>query len=578
MIKEKTYRGIPASQGISLSKAYLYTRRQIHVNHQNITVDELENEITEFNNAVEISLKELNKIYSLSVERIGEQNSRIFLAQLEILNDRIFIDAVINRVKKEKKSASFIFHDEIAKLSNILLAGNDYMKERYIDVNDVKNRVLRNMKREKLISKVEENTIIFAHELTPADTILFSKRKVLGYATDTGGVTSHAAIISRALRIPAVVGMKVISRYISTGDTVIIDGYEGLIIVNPKEETLAKYNERIENYKILEKKLSLIADLPCQTADKKRIDITSNVEFLEEVDFIKNCGNCGIGLYRTEHLFMAKEDFPTVAEQIEEYLHIANVTFPKTVTVRTFDLGGDKIIQTNFKEANPNLGWRGIRVSLDRVDIFKGQLKAILLASSKKNLRIMLPMISSVEEIRKAKAIFSEVKQELESSGAVFDKDIKFGIMIEVPSAVLIADSLAKEVSFFSIGTNDLTQYLLAVDRGNELISKMFNEFHPAVIKALKQIVDAGHRNKIKVSICGEMASNPEAVPVLVGLDMDELSVNPTVYPEIKRAMRLIKYTEAKELVARILEFGTVKEITDEVSKFYAEKVKAKIT
>jgi phosphotransferase system enzyme I (PtsI) len=577
MVKEKTYRGIPASPGISYGKAYLYARRQIHVNQQKISNEEIEKEITEFNNSVEISLKELSKIYSLSVERIGEQNSRIFLAQLEILNDKIFIDAVIDRIKKEKKTASFIFHDEIAKLSNILLAGNDYMKERYVDVNDVKNRVIRNMKREKLVSKVEENTIIFAHELTPADTILFSKRKVLGYATDTGGITSHTAIVSRALRIPAIVGMKVISRYIVMGDPVIIDGYEGLLIVNPKDDTIAKYREKIEDYKNLEKKLFQIADLPCQTADKKRIEITSNVEFLEEVDFIKNCGNCGIGLYRTEHLFMSKEDFPTVAEQIEEYMHIANVTFPKTVTVRTFDLGGDKVIQTNYKEANPNLGWRGIRVSLDQVDIFKGQLKAILIASSKKNIRIMLPMISSIEEVRRSKQILKDVKKELETSGIIFDKDIKFGIMIEVPSAVLIADALAKEVNFFSIGTNDLTQYILAVDRGNELISDMFNEFHPAVIKSLKLIVEAAHKNKIKVSICGEMASNPEATPVLIGLDMDELSVNPSVYPEIKRAMRLTKYSEAKELVSRILNLSTLKEITEEIQKFYSEQIKSKI-
>jgi phosphotransferase system enzyme I (PtsI) len=577
MVKEKIYRGIPASQGISLSKAYLYARRQVHVNHQDIIDSEIENEIEEFNKSVEISLKELKKIYTLSVERIGEQNSRIFLAQLEILNDRIFIDAVIERIRKEKKSASFIFHDEIAKLSNILLAGNDYMKERYVDVNDVKNRVIRNMRREKLVSKVDENTIIFAHELTPADTILFSKRKVLGYATDTGGVTSHTAIISRALRIPAVVGMKVISKYISTGDTVIIDGYEGLIIANPNEETIARYNEKIDSYKVQEKKLFQVVDLPCQTVDKKHVDITSNVEFLEEVDFIKNCGNSGIGLYRTEHLYMAKEDFPTVAEQIEEYLHIANVTFPKSVTVRTFDLGGDKIIQSSYKETNPNLGWRGIRVSLDKVGIFKEQLRAILLASSKKNIRIMLPMVSSIEEIRRSKQILKEVKKDLEAKGAFFDKDIKLGVMIEVPSAVILAESFAKEVNFFSIGTNDLTQYLLAVDRGNELISGMFNEFHPAVIKSLKYIVEAAHKNKIKVSICGEMASNPEAVPVLVGLDMDELSVNPSVYPTIKRALRFIKYSDAKELVSKILNYSTTDEIINEVKKFYSEQVKSKI-
>lgn len=573
MTREKIYRGIPASHGISISKAYLYTRRQVSISHHEISESDIDKEIEEFGNAIEISKKELNKIHSLSVERIGEENSRIFQAQLDILNDNIFIDTVLKRIKKEKRTSGFVFNDEISKLANILLAAkDDYMKERYTDIIDVKNRVIRNMKREKLVSKVDENAIIFAHELTPADTILFSKRKVQGYATDTGGTTSHTAIISRALRIPAVVGMKVISKHVLTGDTVIIDGYEGTVILNPREETIEKFREKLIRYKEEQVKFEKYVDLPCQTLDKRKIEITSNIDFVEEVDFIQNCGHCGIGLYRTEHLFMAKGEFPTEAEQIEEYTHIANVTFPKSVTIRTFDLGGDKVLPTAIKESNPNLGWRGIRISLDREEIFKTQLRAILLSSSKKNIKIMYPMISSLDEVRKAKRILESVKAELDKKGVVYDKDIMVGIMVEVPSAFMLANEFAREADFFSVGTNDLTQYLLAVDRGNELISGMYQQLHPAVIRALKWVIDKAHDNKIKVSICGELGSMMLAIPILVGMGIDEISVNPSVFPEIKQIVRGIKYSDAKELTEKVLKLSTEAEIVNEAENFY-EKI-----
>ncbi|TRZ63879.1 phosphoenolpyruvate--protein phosphotransferase [bacterium] len=407
--------------------------------------------------------------------------------------------------------------------------------------------------------------------------MLFSKRKVKGYATDTGGTTSHTAIISRALRVPAVVGMKTISKNVSTGDFVIINGFDGEVIINPQEKTISRYRLKREEFIHHESRLIETINLPCETLDKKSVEISANIEFIEEVEFLVNCGHCGIGLYRTEHLFMSKGDYPSEAEQIEEYMHIANVTFPKNVTLRTFDLGGDKVLPTSVKEINPNLGWRGIRISLDRTDIFKIQLRAMLLSSVKKNIKVMFPMISSLDEVRKAKEILNEVKTELNNQGAVFDNDIKTGIMVEIPSAFVLADDLAKEVGFFSVGTNDLTQYMLAVDRGNELISGMYQQLHPAIIRALKAIVSSAHSNNITVSICGEMASIPIAVPLLVGLGFDELSVNPGIFPEIKQIVRNINYADSKKLSEQVQTISTESELIKVLDKFLSEKVKDKL-
>jgi len=574
MIREITYTGIAASPGISIGHAYLYTRNQIKINSDIIADGDIEKELDEFKKAIEFSVKELNKIYAISKERIGEKKSQIFDAQLEILSDKYFLESVVKRIIKDKRTAGYVFDDEISKLGKILLAAEDeYMKERFSDINDVKNRVIRNMKREKLVSKVEENSIIVAHELTPADTILFSKRKVQGYITDVGGITSHAAIISRALRVPAVVGMKTISNEVISGELIIIDGYEGIVIRHPKGDTIENYVTKLEEYKTYERKLFEVIDLPSETVDGKKIELTANIEFDEEIDFVTTYAHCGIGLYRTEHLFIEKGDFPSEKEQIEEYTHIANVTHPNSVTIRTYDIGGDKLLPTSHKEANPFLGWRGIRICLDRVEIFKEQLRAVLIASAKKNVKIMFPMISSIPEIREARKILKEVKKELSDEKIPYDKHIPVGMMIEVPSAVFLAEEFAKEVDFFSIGTNDLVQYILAVDRGNELISGLFKEFHPAVLRAISKIVTAAHKNNIKVSVCGEMASNPLASAVLIGLGVDELSVTPNIFPKIKQIIRTINLKELKAFSKELLALTTEQEIKLKLNLFYKEKI-----
>ncbi|MBS1517899.1 MAG: phosphoenolpyruvate--protein phosphotransferase [Bacteroidetes bacterium] len=572
MDKDTTFKGVPVSPGISIGKVYLYVRNNFEIDSRDLLPDEIEKETADFQKSLELSINELSKIRNYSYEKIGEANSLIFDAQIEFLKDKFFMSQVIHRIQNEKRAAGYIFNEEISKLEDALSASKDsYLKDRFEDIKDIKNRVIRNLKREKLVSKIGENLIIVSHELTPADTILFSKRKVLGYATDKGGNTSHAAIISRALRIPAVVGMKDITRSLVTGDFVIIDGSSGIIIKDPSVETIDFYKKKIQKLLENEERLKEIIDLPCETTDKKEFELSANIDFDEEIDFIINTGHCGVGLYRTEHLFLEEGGFPSEEKQTEEYTHISDVIYPKSVTIRTYDIGGDKLLPRSEKEDNPFLGWRGIRICLDREDIFREQLRAIYRSSQNKNIRILFPMISSIAEIRKAKSIVKEILDDFDRNGTEYDKELKTGIMIEVPSASIMADALAKEVDFFSIGTNDLIQYLLAVDRGNSLISGLYQEFHPAVLRTLKNITEAAHSNNITVSVCGEMASNPLAAVIFTGLGVDELSVSPSRFPEIKQIIRKLNHKESSEFCNEILCLTTEEEIRSRLEN-YMEK------
>ena len=577
MNKQKEFKGLAASPGISIGRAFVYSRSNFEVDAQPVPVEDIAKEISEFHAALELSVKELTKIRKFSAEKIGEKNAKIFDSQIDILSDKYFITNIEKRIKEEFRSASFILDEEMTKLSKALMsANNEYLKDRAEDIRDVRNRVIRNMKKEKLVSKVPEYSIIISHELTPADTILFSKRQIQGYATDKGGSTSHAAIISRALNIPAVVGMKDISVSLKTGDFIIIDGISGLVIKNPRDEVVEEYKLKLAELKLHESELKELINLPATTTDGKEIELSVNIEFDEEINFVVNTARCSVGLYRTEHLFLEAGDFPSEERQLEEYTHIANMTYPNSVTIRTYDIGGDKLLPRSEKEDNPFLGWRGIRICLDRVEIFKEQLRALLRASSRGNVKIMFPMISSVTELKRAKEILDEVKAELDSAGINYDRSIKVGIMIEVPSAYFLADELAAEADFFSIGTNDLIQYLLAVDRGNQYISSLFQQFHPAVLRAIKSVTDAGHRKNIPVSICGEMASKPVAAAVLVGLGIDELSVVPSVYAEMKQIIRRLDHKKTVGLAETLLTLSSESEISEAVKNF-SEKTEAEV-
>jgi phosphotransferase system enzyme I (PtsI) len=485
----------------------------------------------------------------------------------------------IRGITKEKKSADYAFYDVMQKYQNTLDESSiEYFQSRISDLNDVKRRVIRQIQgdRTDYLSKLQGSAIIVARDLTPSDTVMLNRRKVLGFAIDYGGRTSHAAIMARSMEVPAVVGLRRLSKLVREGDRIIIDGNEGRVLVQPDEKTLKKYRRlRIKFYK-LERKLSQIRNLRCITLDGKEIELSANLEFPDEVDSVISHGARGVGLYRTDYIYLTKTELPTEEEQLEEYTKIVKKISPDPVIIRTMDLGGDKNPQSIVipPEENPFLGWRAIRISLERQDIFKVQLKAILRASNEGNVKILFPMISGLEELLECKNILEQAKSELKKQGIPFDRNIEIGLMIEVPSAALLADKLAAEVDFLSIGTNDLVQYLLAVDRGNERVAYLYKHLHPAVLRMIKHIIMAGHEQGVWVGMCGEMASDPLATLILLGLDLDEFSVSPMAVPEIKKIIRSTDHREAVRIANKVLEFEKATDVEKFMTRIVRQKFK----
>ena len=571
--KEIILKGIAAAPGITMGPLYVYTKQILKAEERSIPETDVENEILRLNRAIERSEKELEKILSFAQQKLGDTKAYIFEAEIMILNDQLLFGTITKRIRTERKNADFILHDEISKYQHRMLAsGDEYMRERVHDVEDVKNRIIRNFQEEKLVSRLEVKAIIAAETLTPADTLLFSRNEVLGYMTDLGSVTSHTAILSRSLKIPAVVGLRTATKQIQAGDYVILDGHSGVIIVHPTPKTIREYELKHQKYLTFERKLEGLRDLPSETKDGKKINLSANVEFEEELDYLNVQGADGIGLFRSESLLIGRSSFPSEDEQFEMYQKVADRVYPNRVIIRTFDIGGDKLLPDTIAEPNPFLGWRGIRIGLDRPEVLLTQLKAILRASSKKNICVMFPMISTVTEIRKAKEILLQAKRELREAKVKFDPSMKIGVMIEVPSAAVMAEEIARETDFLSIGTNDLIQYLMAVDRGNPIVSGLYKEFHPAVLRTIRTIIEAGHKSKIWVGMCGEMAGDPLATIILVGLGLDEFSVIPTVLPEIKKIIRAIRLDHAKLIATKALSFGT----REEVERFVRSIMKKK--
>ncbi len=552
---ELVLNGIAASPGIVCGSAYLYVKPAHTVNERNLDGSaDVDLELERFEKALTKSAGELKKILAFAQQKVGVAKARILEAQIMVLDDPFLHDAIRRRIRNEKKNAEFLVDDEIGKYAKMMMAARDeFMHERAHDMDDLKNRIVRNLSEVTMSSKFEGSHVVIAHNLTTADTMILSRNAVMAYATDRGGVTSHAALFSRSLKIPAVVALGDATREVQTGDTVILDGYSGRLVVNPRPATVREYEAKRKRLAAFEGKLTGLKDLPAVTTDGHTVELSANIELADELDYVVMQGSQGVGLYRTESLLIGRDDFPTEEEQLAEYARISARIYPARVIMRTFDIGGDKIAPEMAEEANPFLGWRGIRVSLDRPDLFLTQIRAMLRASTKKNVAIMFPMVSTLRELLLAKDYVRKAKDELRAKKVRFDENIPVGVMIEVPSAALTSPVLAQEADFLSIGSNDLIQYMLAVDRGNSLVSSLYEEFDPAVLIAIWHVINAGHKQKIWVGLCGEMAGNPIAAPLLVGMGMDELSVVPQILPEIKKIIRSVSYASLQELARKAL-------------------------
>ena len=561
-------KGIPASPGIASGKAFILDSETLAILKKEIPEREVPKEIARFEEALIRTRQEILGIQERISEQLGIKHAEIFNAHLLVLEDRTLIEEVISRLKKELLCVEYIFDDVLKKYIDVFSKVEDeYLRERVADIRDVGKRVLRQLlgKKRETLADINEKVILISYDLSPSDTASLHKKNVIAFATDIGGKTSHTAIMAKALEIPAAVGLKTVTKTVKNGDMVIVDGSNGIVIVNPDEETIEKYQRERVRLEEQETILVKIRDLPCVTPDGRKIDLTANIEIPDEIPSVKSHGASGIGLYRTEFFYLDRVDLPTEEEQYSSYKNVAEQMAPNSVIVRTLDLGGDKFLSqlTTPKEMNPFLGQRAIRFCLARPEIFKVQLKAILRASVHGKLKIMYPMISGIEELLAANTILNEVKEELREKKISFDEDMQVGAMIEVPSAALTADILAREVDFFSIGTNDLIQYSLAVDRVNEKIAYLYEPAHPAVLRLIKDVIYAGHKANIWVGMCGEMAGEPAFTILLLGFGLDEFSTSPVNLPRIKQVIRSVEYKTAQKIAEGALTLSTGREIEE---------------
>lgn len=575
---ERRYKGIPASPGIVIGKAFLFDKGEEVVTAYDIKKEDVPKEIARLENALIQTRKEIIDLQESIGKGMGKEHADIFNAQLLVVEDRSLIEEVIKRLESDRKNVEYIFQQVAKKYIKIFSEMEDeYLKERASDIRDVARRVVHNLlgKQKESLAHLKEEVIVVAYDLSPSDTAMMHKEKVAGFATDIGGRTSHTAIMARSLEIPAVVGLYDLSQKVKSGSTLIIDGNNGIVIVNPKQETISSYLKEKARLQILEDKLLELRKLPAETKDGYRIVLAANIEFPEDVPSVIQHGAEGIGLYRTEFIYLNRTDLPTEEEHFEAYRGVVKKVAPYSVIIRTMDLGGDKFLSHLQvpREMNPYLGWRAIRFSLARLDIFKVQLRAILRASAYGKLKVMYPLISGLSELKRANEVLGKVKEELRKEGVKFDEDIEVGAMIEVPSAAIIADLLAKEVDFFSIGTNDLIQYALAIDRVNEKVAYLYEPTHPAILRLLKQIIDFAHKEGIWVGLCGEMSGDPVTALICVGLGIDELSTSPIVVPEIKKVIRSVSMVQLQKLIGEIMEYKEAGEIYKRVERFIKETI-----
>jgi phosphotransferase system enzyme I (PtsI) len=571
-------KGIAGSPGIAIGKAYCVERGNVDIiDKYYIAKERVQAEVERFKDAVTKSKKDLHKIIEELPEEYRE-NAYILDAHLMLLEDKMIYESTIKSIEKEKINSEWSLKKSVDHVKEIFgKMSVPYLKERLNDIVHVSELILRNLTGQDTndISEINKRVILVAHDLSPADTTQLQLERVMGFITDLGGRTSHTAIIARSFELPAVLGLEHATDQITTGDLLIVDGTRGIVIVNPNEETLTRYHDEKEQLETYEAVVARSSYLPAETIDGYRIGVMANIEMVEEVVSVLDHGGEGVGLYRTEYLYLNKGRLPTEQELFESYREIAEIMGSRPVTIRTLDIGGDKFGNgLNWgHEVNPALGLRAIRFCIKEQGIFKTQLRAILRASAYGNIRLMFPLISGVAEIRTAKQILTDMCESLDKEGISFNNNIEIGMMVEVPSAVVLADLLAQEVDFFSIGTNDLIQYSIAIDRGNEHVAHLYQPLHPAIIRMVNSVTEAGHAAGIKVSICGEIACSPSHVPILLAMEMDELSMNPTSIPWIKKMIRTISLKDCKAILEEVMKQRTAQDIVKVVEGAFGEKL-----
>jgi len=572
---ERVLRGIPVSPGVSRGKILvLRDAHQTTIPHQHVAEHELPHQVQRLEQALVETRHEILEVQRQVSAGLGAQDASIFDAHLLVLEDPTLIEEVSRIILEEKVTAEYAFQKVAEKYARTLSSIDDeYLRERAADMRDVTSRLLNNLlgRGEELdLRKLAEPCIIISHDLSPSRTALLDRRMVLGFATDVGSKTSHTAIMARSLRIPAVVGLQQASHELSSGAYALIDGYNGLIIINPTDQTLWEYGQLVRKHVTLEEKLQEVQDKPAVTLDGVRVVLSANIEQPSDTEAVIACGGEGVGLFRTEYLFINRESLPTEEEQYEAYRQVASALAPNPVIIRTLDLGGDKFLSHLQvpTEMNPFLGWRAIRFCLEERDIFRNQLRAILRASAHGNVKLMYPMISCLDELRQANQLVEDYKAELKAENLAFDANVEIGAMIEIPSAALGAESLARRCKFFSIGTNDLIQYSMAIDRLNEKIAHLYEPTNPAILRLIRMTVEAAHRHGIWTGVCGEMAGDPVLTPLLLGLGVDELSVAPANVPQIKFLIRRVKMDEARELAEFALQCESGAEVLARAEKY----------
>ena len=569
--------GIPASPGIVFGKALVLKEEKIVLDTQKISEDQIEGEVARFYAGREAAVEQLNSIHQRALKSLGEEKAAIFEGHLMILEDEELEEEIIDYLRSNKVNASVaaskIIDQQVEMLSEI---DDEYLKERAGDIRDIGNRLIKNILGMHIVDlgDITEESILVAYDLTPSETAQLNLEKVLGFITDIGGRTSHTSIMARSLELPAIVGTNNVTARVNTGDYLILDAVNNRVYVNP---TQAEIDElKTLEAKLAEEKAELakLKDLPAVTLDGHKVDVVANIGTIRDCEGAHRNGAEGVGLYRTEFLFMDRDQLPSEEEQFIAYKEVVEAMEDRLVVLRTMDIGGDKELPyLNLpKEMNPFLGWRAVRIALDRREILHAQLRAVLRASAFGKLAVMFPMIISVEEIRELKSVLETLKAELRAEGKAFDENIQVGVMVETPSAAVNAKFLAKEVDFFSIGTNDLTQYTLAVDRGNELISHLYNPMSPSVLGLIKQVIDASHAEGKWTGMCGELAGDERATLLLLGMGLDEFSMSAISVPRIKKLIRHVNYQEVKALADEALQKPTAAEIEQLIQAFLAEK------